>query len=399
MRLSFWKSRTGKLVIGGCGAQVGLLVTLGGLLLALLLCSVCVSLNVLAFGLRQTLASPVRPTVAAASGATSSNDVQSLVQDIDVLMTEIEFLQAHAPVAASRIEPAPAAKPSVTANHNGVTLHQGPGADFPQAGVLPVGQAVDIIGRNPDSSWWLLAMPDGSFAWVARPQVTASNINDSIPVVMTPSQLGQAAASVQLPAATPSPTPTPTPLLPPGTPTPTADQERQYVEDLPAYRRVKAALLVPPVSASISPDGSLIAMTERINLYTVTTAGANTDIWLADNNESGPLGGAVWSPDGQYLAFVVGFKNPKCRPCRSVALLRLADGLITYLEAPDNQETDMPRWTQEGRLLINVHAGEPADGLAYIYDISGHSQPASGVYVLSSSHEGQKWYPWLPGRI
>jgi Tol biopolymer transport system component len=166
-----------------------------------------------------------------------------------------------------------------------------------------------------------------------------------------------------------------------------------------SYQRVKAALLTPPINASLSPDGSKIALTERIKLYTVTTDGAHTDIWFEDNEEQGPTGGVVWSPDGKYIAFVVDFKNQKCPPCRMVALLRISDGLITYLEDPAGLETDAPRWTQDGRLLVNVHAGEPADGVAYVYDISGHGIPAEGVYILSSSHEGQKWYPWRPGRI
>jgi hypothetical protein len=49
--------------------------------------------------------------------------------------------------------------------------------------------------------------------------------------------------------------------------------------------------------------------------------------------------------------------------------------------------------------LVNVYPGEPADGVAYIYDISGRGQVATGVYVLSSGLDGQRWLPWRPGRI
>jgi Tol biopolymer transport system component len=150
---------------------------------------------------------------------------------------------------------------------------------------------------------------------------------------------------------------------------PAADLSRQFVEELSAYKRVKASLLTPPVSESFSPDGSRIAMTERIKVYTVGVAGAHTDIWLQDTNEMGPLGWVVWSPSGEYLAFTVGYKNPKCRPCVSTVLLHLADGEMTFLQAPDNLHTDAPRWTQEGRLLVNVHPGEPAQGTAYVYNI------------------------------
>jgi hypothetical protein len=82
-----------------------------------------------------------------------------------------------------------------------------------------------------------------------------------------------------------------------------------------------------------------------------------------------------------------------------VAILNPATETITLLDPPETDlDTDMPRWLQDGRLMINAHPGEPADGVAYVYDISGKFQPATGIYVLSASHEGQKWFPWRPGR-
>lgn len=393
----FWTGRTGKLVIGGCGTQLGMLVTLGGLLAVMVLCSVCLSVNALVIGLSRSLVPPPPPGVVTGAAA---NEVQDLIQDLNLLLTEIETFQANAPVAAALIKATPVPPPFVVARESNVALYNGPGADYGQIGSLPGGQPFEIVGRSDDSNWWLIALPEGSFAWVAGQQVSVANVSASIPVVMPPSRLGQPAASSDLPAGeTPTPTLTSTPPMPSGTPTPTSAEERQYVGEMPAYQRVKEALFVPPVNASLSPDGKLIAMTERIKLYTVGTAGAHTDVWLEDNAQQGPLGGTVWSPDGKHLAFVVGFKDPKCGPCRAVALLRMSDGLITYLKDPEGLDTDMPRWTQDGRLLANVHPGEPADGIAYVYDISGQRQEAEGVYLLSSSQEGQKWYPWLPGRV
>lgn len=402
--LPFWKSSFGKLVVGSCGLQVGLLFTLGGMFLSLLICSVCMVINVVSLSLTREMAMSAAPAVPTAAPASSSDEVASLVQEVDLLLSQVESLQP--PAVPAPIAPPAGGKPVIMAVQSQVTLYGGPGIDQEPLDILPPGETREIVGRNQNSTWWLVSLPNGRFGWAFNALVTTLNVTDAVPVVTTPSELAQPAAFAVVAAVSPTvpplpPTPTPVPTLPPGTPTPAAEASRQYVEELPAYQRVKAALLSPPVSASISPDGSQIAMTERIRLYTIGTAGAYTDIWLEDTDELGPIGGVVWSPDGKYIAFVVGFKQRRyCRPCRAVGLLNLADRSITYLTPPEEKmDTDMPRWTQDGRLLINVHPGEPADGVAYVYNIYGESQKAEGVYVLSASQEGQKWLPWRPGRV
>jgi hypothetical protein len=76
----------------------------------------------------------------------------------------------------------------------------------------------------------------------------------------------------------------------------------------------------------------------------------------------------------------------------------LSDGTITYLKPPPGLGLDLPRWTQEGRLLVIAHSGEPIQGIVYVYDPTGQGQAATGSFVLSSSHDGQKWFPWQPGK-
>lgn len=401
----FWQTSFGKLVIGGCGAQLGLMLSLVGLTFVLLFCTVCVTTNVITLGLAGQLVETGSPNVPAPA-AEPSADVNSLLSEVDFLLTQIEAVQLQEPAAPPPVLPV-GGKPIVRAMQSEVSLYSGPGIDYPPVGRLAPGESADIVGRNVNSTWWLVALPNGSFAWAFNALVTAVNVNETIPVVTTPSELvqpasfGVAAVATPPPPAPPAPpTPTPMPTLPPGTPTPAAEVSRQYVEDTAAYQKVKGALLTPPGSLSFSPDGSRFAMTERIRIYTVGLAGAHTDIWLEDNDKLGPMDGLVWSPDGQYLAFVVGFKQKYCRPCRAVGMLNLAEKTITYLTPPDPRlDTDMPRWTQDGRLLVNAHPGEPADGVAYVYNIYGESQKAEGIYILSASHEGQKWFPWRPGRV
>jgi hypothetical protein len=70
----------------------------------------------------------------------------------------------------------------------------------------------------------------------------------------------------------------------------------------------------------------------------------------------------------------------------------------TYLNPPEGYGMRFPRWTQDGRLLVTVYKDDPANGTVYVYNASGRGQVAEGNYLLSSNTEGQKWYPWLPGK-
>jgi hypothetical protein len=264
---------------------------------------------------------------------------------------------------------------------------------------------VEIVGRNGDSSWWLISTPQG-LAWVAADIVVAYDVNDDIPVVTIPGLLTLPATgspSNSSPATANTPTPGPpraTPPAPSGTPTASIVESRIFVEDTVGWKRLFESMgTTPPASASFSPKGDRIAVIDGISLYLVAGDGSYGDVWLTEDEALRPFGGAVWSPDGKYIAFMVDFKQQKCRPCRSVALARVSDGTISFLNTRDKMDSEAPRWTHDGRLLVIVHPLEPADGVTYVYDTSGRGQVAEGIFVLNSSHEGQKWLPWLPGRV
>lgn len=394
----FWNTRLGKLFIGGCGTQVGLVFSCGTLAGLTLLCAVCAFFNVVSLGIMQEVS--IVPANVPAEVAASAAEGE-LLDEITVLRREVEFLRASGPAVPQ--PPAPPPKPMAIAIENTVNLRSGPDVDYKKVGSLSRGSSLEIVGRNANSTWWLVSTP-GGLAWVSDMVVTTTYVDDRIPVVTIPALLVQPAASSNAamppsipapPTAAASPTPPPPPA---GTPIPGAEASRQFVEDMSAYKRLRAHLLIPPVSASLSPDGSQIAITERIKLYTVTTEGALTTVWLEEDDTMGPLGNLAWSPDGEYLAFVIGYKQKYCQPCRGVGLVHLADETITYLEPPGDLELDAPRWTEDGRLLVSAHRGEPADSVAYIYETWGQGQLATGSYTLSSSHYGQRWYPWLPGK-
>lgn len=86
---------------------------------------------------------------------------------------------------AEQVNPIEETKAIITAGDNDVNLRSGPSLEFPVVGALPAGQSLDIIGRNDDSSWWQVSTPDGD-AWIAARVVTASNVDENIPVVEIP---------------------------------------------------------------------------------------------------------------------------------------------------------------------------------------------------------------------
>jgi hypothetical protein len=175
-------------------------------------------------------------------------------------------------------------------------------------------------------------------------------------------------------------------------------QPREFVENTPGYQALVPHLAGRAVaSASFSPEGDRIAMTEGVKIYTVTQDGSGGDLWMEEDGTTYPVGGVVWSPDGRYLAFMAD-RVQNGVPARLVGVVRLADRHLYYLEPPAGQVTDLPRWTDNGRLLVTIHSGDPKTGTVFVYDESGIGIAASGSYNLSTSHQGQKWSPWLPGR-
>jgi hypothetical protein len=193
--------------------------------------------------------------------------------------------------------------PMATASQSGVNLRSGPGVNYNRIGRLALGESLPIVGRNNDSSWWLVATPGGGVAWVSAMVVATTYADDTLPVVSIPALLVQPAAaqSIQPPANSDGPgsgsmatfpvilpetgpEPGPISLAPPGTPTAMPNEARRFVQDTLGYKQLIRRLLLPTVSESFAPHGDQIAITERIGLYTITPDGATKRVLLEDDD-------------------------------------------------------------------------------------------------------------------
>ncbi len=53
-----------------------------------------------------------------------------------------------------------------------VNIRRGPGTEFGVMGGLPPGQSAPLTGRTPNSQWWQIEYPAGTFGWVASEVIT-----------------------------------------------------------------------------------------------------------------------------------------------------------------------------------------------------------------------------------
>jgi hypothetical protein len=67
-----------------------------------------------------------------------------------------------------------------------INVRSGPGTNYPVLGQFEPGQATTVTGRNPDSSWWQVSLPDNSLGWVFGELVSLSGADEGIPVVEAP---------------------------------------------------------------------------------------------------------------------------------------------------------------------------------------------------------------------
>ena len=317
------------------------------------------------------------------------------------------------PTSTPTVTPTPLLPPQVGITvrlTNGLNVYHGPDDEkYEIAGTASAGAEVSITGRDERGEWLQILYPAvaGGYGWIeARfdPALTAVDpatllLATALPpptVTATPTNTPTSTFTPS-PTATPTNTPrlTPTPSPFPGTPTAATNQPREFVENVPIYLERLAGLR--PTSSAFSPDGNMIATTEGANLYILRMNG-NLETLMTRDLPLRQFEGIVWSPNGILIAFTAREIECVLPGCELVGIILTSDPgrAPIYLNPPDGYGMRLPRWTQDGRLLVTIHQGDL--DTVYIYDAGGRGQVAEGTFLLSSSAEGQQWSPWLPGK-
>jgi uncharacterized protein YraI len=98
-------------------------------------------------------------------------------------------------------------------------VRRGPGTAYPVAGSMAAGEQAEVLGRNADSTWWQIALADGTQGWVNAGLVTANDAVEGVAIAQTIPTLAPtntpAPAQPTAPAA-PAATATPKPAAPAG---------------------------------------------------------------------------------------------------------------------------------------------------------------------------------------
>lgn len=158
----------------------------------------------LAVSLACTVSGTSLPTSDSALGTMAASTIYAGLSQTVATVTSINSSETPTPAlptdtATPTLSPTPVFTPTPLVPQLSVSVATncriGPGKVYARVGALMVGESAEIVGRNPEGTYWFIRNPDSntSFCWVWGEYATISG------------------PTVALPVFTPPPTPTPTP--------------------------------------------------------------------------------------------------------------------------------------------------------------------------------------------
>lgn len=369
-----------------------------------------------------------------ATGETASSPTTTTVTAETAAQPTAPPTQAMRPTPVANGEPTA----QVAMSGSRLNVRSGPGTSFPIITKALPRELFIARGRNEDSSWVQLAVPDvaGEFGWVAATFVVLSDPIASLPVsqeinetaapAISSPQPAPSATSVAAPATTTTVTTAPAAAQRTG---PTGLSGKLIIQSswggaFYLYNLGTGELrpLTSGLDPAISPDGSQVAFTRVGNdngVYLINIDGSNERKIFGERDG---LMSPTWSPDGKWLAFSRNDGFYKCRNLGFGLCLTNAEivrqfnlpnvpGLDVDKMFSDYDKEDRPEWMisriavtgEEYRDLAVLNSARSPDwneaGIVY--------QSSAGIQVTKDEgdatttkvfFDGYDWDPdWQPG--
>ena len=141
-----------------------------------------------------------------------------------VAVVEVPAVATVAPVAEAPVTeeptptldaPTPTPIPKAVITIGTANARSGPGIEYGLVGAVTQGQAFDVLGKNPEGTWWQFCCVNGQQAWIFGELVNVENAGSvpvaqnipAPPVVQAPAPTQPPAAPAEQPSNTPEPAP------------------------------------------------------------------------------------------------------------------------------------------------------------------------------------------------
>lgn len=366
---------------------------------------------------------------AATTAVTTTSEVTTTEVTTTVAPTETVAITAttgaDTPVATATARPAaqserptpvadgrPTAQVAMTGSR--LNIRSGPGTSFGVIGKALPREVFVVLGRNGDSTWVQLEVPDltGGIGWVAANFVTLSDPIADLPVTAETNESAPAAAPPALP--TPAPTNAPTNNMTTNASTttagaaPAAPVQRTGPTGLSGKLVIQSTWggtfyvydlgtgtlrpLTGGMDPAISPDGSKVAFTRIGNdngIYVINIDGSNEQKIFGERDG---LMSPKWSPDGKWIVFN---RNDGFYRCRNLGfgLCLTNDQIIKQFNLPnfpgldvDKMFSDYPKEERPEWMLARVAAnGDDYRDLAVLSSARAPDWNEAGIIYQSSA--------------
>ncbi len=168
-------------------------------------------------------------------------------------------------------------KPEVVVQSQKLNVRAGPSILHPRIAQISQGESFEVVGKNPEGTWWQIRLPDGTIGWVYAKLVSPQGSIETV----------QVAENIPTPPPTPTPRPTPTPK-----PTPTP---------APQYEYNKIVLYGCEYNAGVTEvHGTVYRNGVRFNGARVVFSIQPDGQWITPPAITGPHPGYPDWPDGYY---------------------------------------------------------------------------------------------------